>query len=136
MCNSPLWHYKQDMARTTPGDVKTIFDTDLSDSTIQQWIDVATLIVDDIQDKDSSINSTRLERIEKLLSAHFAASQDQRISQTSAESKSVEFQGDTEAMDIRGTKYGQNAIALDLTGHLSTLGKPTAGLTVPQVKDT
>jgi uncharacterized UBP type Zn finger protein len=124
------------MPRTTPGDVKTIFETDLSDSTIQEWIDVATLIVDDIEDADSSITNTRLERIEKLLSAHFAGTQDQRIAQTSAESKSVEFQGDTEMTDLRGTKYGQNAIALDPTGTLSTLGKPTATLSVPKIKET
>jgi len=124
------------MARTTPTDVKTIFETDLSDSTIQGWIDIATLIVDDIEDADPTLKAIRLERIEKLLSAHFAGSQDQRIAQTSAESKSVEFQGDTEMTDLRATKYGQNAIALDSTGTLSTLGKPTATISVPNVKET
>jgi len=123
------------MARTTPSAVKTILDTDLDDATVTEWIDMATLVVDDIAAKDSSINATRLEKIEQLVSAHFCSSQDQRIQSTSRESASVDYAGSTDAMDLRGTKHGQNAIQLDPTGTLSTLGKPSATLSVPEVKD-
>jgi hypothetical protein len=122
------------MSRASPSDVEAIFDTDLSTSTVQEWLNFATLIVDDIEDKDPSINATRLKKIETLLASHMASSQDQRIQSASAESKSVEYAGSTDSMDIRGTKHGQNAIALDPTGTLSTLGKPKATLQVPEVK--
>jgi len=122
------------MSRASPSDVEAIFDTDLSTSTVQEWLNFATLIVDDIEDTDPSIAATRLKKIETLLAAHMASSQDQRIQSASAESKSVEYAGSTDSMDIRGTKHGQNAIALDPTGLLSTLGKPKATLQVPEVK--
>lgn len=121
------------MARTTPAAVKTIFDTDLSDTAVSEWIDIATTVVDDIEAAGDNIAASRLEQIEKLLAAHYAAAQDQRISDTSRETASVTYQGET-GMNLRGTKYGQQAIQLDPTGELSTLGKPSASLTVPDAK--
>jgi len=123
------------MARITPTELREVFDTDLSDSSLTVWIDMASSIVDDIEDKDSSISSGRLENIEKLLASHFASSQDQRIESTSRETASVSYQGNTNSMDLRGTKHGQAAIQLDPTGVLSSLGKPTASLSVPDVKE-
>lgn len=123
------------MSRAAPADVKTIYDTDLNDPTIQRWLDIATFIVDDIEDVDPSIKAARLKQIETLVAAHVASSQDQRIQSTSAESKSVEYQGSTDSMDLRATKHGQNAIQLDPTSVLSTLGKPSATLSVPEVKE-
>jgi len=122
------------MSRASPSDVNAIFDTDLSNTTLQEWLNIATLVVDDIEDEDPSITATRLKKIETLLAAHMASSQDQRIQTTSAESKSVEYAGSTDSMDLRGTKHGQNAIQLDPTGILSTLGKPSASLSVPSIK--
>jgi len=121
------------MARTTPAAVKTIFDTDLSDAAVSEWIDIATTVVDDIEATGDNIPASRLEQIEKLLAAHYASAQDQRISDTSRETASVTYQGET-GMDLRGTKYGQQAIQLDPTGTLSTLGKPSASLGVPDAK--
>jgi len=55
--------------------------------------------------------------LEKLVTAHLASSQDQRIASTSRETASVEFQGET-GVGFEGTKYGQQALALDRTGTL------------------
>lgn len=125
------------MARVTATEVATIFDTDLDTSSggpLEVWIEIATDIVDDIQAKDGSIPDSRLKNIERLVAAHLASSQDQRIDSASRETASVTYQGDTGSMNLRGTKYGQNAIQLDPTGTLSTLGKPTASLSVPDTK--
>ena len=121
------------MARTTPTEVNAIFDTDLSDSSLSEWIDIASSVVDDVETEDSSISDTRLTQIEKLLAAHYASAQDQRIENTSRETASVTYQGET-GMNLRGTKYGQQAIQLDPTGTLSTLGKPSASFSVPDGK--
>lgn len=126
------------MARTNPSEVAKIFDTELDTSSggaLETWVDMASDIVDDIAAKDSSISSSRLANIEKLLAAHMASGQDQRIESTSRETASVSYQGETASMDLRGTKYGQRAIALDPSGHLSSLGKPKASVGVPDVKD-
>jgi len=125
------------MSRVTPSEVDTIFDTSLDTSqngTLSVWIEIANEIVDDIAAKDSSIQASRLKNIERLLAAHLASSQDQRIESVSRESASVDYAGSTDAMDLRGTKHGQNAIQLDPTSTLSTLGKPSATLSVPEVK--
>lgn len=124
------------MARTTPTDVAAIFDTDLDTSSggaLEQWVNIANTVVDDIAAEDSSISSTRLTQIEKLLAAHYASAQDQRISNASRETASVDYQGET-GMNLRGTKYGQQAIQLDPTGTLSSLGKPAASISIPDVK--
>jgi len=122
------------MARTTESDVSDIFDTDLDSASLSAWIEIANSVVDDIAAKDNTIGSTRLEQIEKLLAAHYASAQDQRIENVSRETASVTYQGET-GMNLRGTKYGQQAIQLDPTGLLSTLGKPTASINTPDVKD-
>lgn len=121
------------MARTTPTEVKEIFDTDLADSSVSEWIDIASSVVDDVVSNDNSLSDTRLTQIEKLLAAHYASAQDQRIADTSRETASVSYQGDT-GMNLQGTKYGQQAIQLDPTGTLSTLGKPRATFSVPDGK--
>lgn len=123
--------------RTTPSEVAKIFDTNLDTSdggSLDVWIEVANELVDDIADQDSSISSTRLTKIEKLVAAHLAASQDQRFESASAESRSVTYQGET-GMGFEGTKHGQAAIALDPTGTLAGSHLPDASLSVPDVKD-
>lgn len=122
------------MARTTPSDVKNIFNTDLSDSAVSDWIDIASEVVDTIDQAEDSVTDTRLTQIEKLLAAHYASAQDQRLSSTSRETASANYQGDT-GMNLMGTKYGQQAVQLDPTGTLAELGKPTATLSVPNVRD-
>lgn len=105
------------MARTDPTTVKATFDTDLSDSAVSDWISRAGHLVDDIANEDPDVSDSRLADIETLVAQHFAAAQDQRLASGDRESASVEFQGQT-WQDFRGTKYGQNAIALDPTGVL------------------
>jgi len=113
--------------------VKVLFDTDLADAAVSGWIDIASSVVDDIAAEDNTLSSTRLEQIEKLLAAHYASAQDQRIASTSRETANVNYQGGT-GMNLQGTKYGQQAIQLDPTGTLSTLGKPSASVFVPDIK--
>lgn len=125
------------MNRTNAQDVAQIFDTSLDDGAGQEleaWIEIAHEIVDDIAAADPSLSSTRLEQIEKLLAAHLASTQDQRHARDSGASRSVSYQGET-GMGIDGTKYGQQAKALDPTGTLANMGKPAASVGVPNVKD-
>lgn len=122
------------MARTNENDVLEIINTDLSTASIDAWIGVANELVDDIADEDPTLDSSRLEKIEKLAAAHLLSSQDQRIENASRETASITYQGDT-GMNFQGTKHGQAAIALDPTGVLAGAGKPTASLTVDSIKD-
>lgn len=125
------------MPRTTANEVAKIFDTELTTSNngqLEAWIEIANELVDDIADADSSIDSTRLTQIEKLLAAHLAATQDRRVESESRESARIDYQGET-GMRITATGYGQQASMLDPTGQLASLGKPGASVTTPDAKD-
>jgi len=113
------------MSRTDATSVTVLFDTDLPPATVTSWIDIATEIVDDIASADSTLGSTRLEQIEKLLAAGFAEAQDPRIQQAKRESASVTYD--------RPSYMGQ-AARLDPTGTISGLEKPAAGMKVPDLK--
>jgi hypothetical protein len=121
------------MPRTNESDVRAIFDTDLDSTSLTAWIEIASEYVDDIAAADSSLSSTRLETLEKLITAHFASSQDQRIQRADRNSASVTYQGET-GEGFSGTKYGQQALALDPTGTLANSQKPKASISVPDVK--
>lgn len=122
------------MPRTDAVDVATIFDTDLDSSgALSDWVEIANALVDDIADADSSLSSSRLEKIEKLVAAHLVASQDPRTERERVGDVTLEFQGET-GMHFEGTKHGQAALALDPTGVLASQSKPTASLHVPDGK--
>lgn len=106
------------MPRTTVTKVRNVFDTDLSDSELTSWMDVATELVDDVANADPSLSDSRLEKIERLTTAHLASTEDQRISNASRETGSVNYQGQS-GMGLNSTTYGQQAKVLDPTGQLA-----------------
>lgn len=121
------------MARTTVQKVRSILDTNVEDNAVTSWMDIASTLVDDIADADPTVSDSRLAKIEKVLTAHLVSTQDQRHAATSGASRSVEYQGET-GMGIEGTKYGQQAVALDPTNTLANMSKPDATVSVPDAK--
>jgi len=111
------------MARASASEVKQVYNTDLDDTTIEDWIDVSNELVNDRL--DGKLSESLLKRIEIQLAAHFASAQDQRAESVDQQSTSVDYQGET-GMGLKGTKYGQNALALDTTGALANSNKPGA----------
>jgi len=98
------------MSRTTPSDVLLTFDADATDPEVQQWIDQASLIVDDVE-SNSSATAERLEQIELLLSQHFLCAQYPRFTDQSGPSRSGSY-GEGRS----GTSYLDRANRLDPTG--------------------
>jgi len=121
------------MSRTNAAAINEVFDNSLSATQLETWADIASDLVDEIAAGDETVADDRLRRIETQLAAHFASSQDQRISETDRQSASVSYQGET-GMDLDGTKYGQTAKLLDPTDTLKNANKPTASVTVPSVR--
>lgn len=121
------------MSRTNAAAINEVFDSSLSATQLETWAEVASDLVDEIAAADETVADDRLRRIETQLAAHFAASQDQRIASTERTSASVDYQGAT-GEDLAGTKYGQTAKLLDPTGTLEHANKPTASVTVPNVR--
>lgn len=115
------------MPRTNKSDVKDIVDTELNDSSIDAWIEMANDLADDIS-VNGSINTNRLTRIEKLLSAHFIRLQEPGVETESVKDASFDFTGDF-GMDLNMTRYGQAAKRLDTTGTLSQNADSTKATT-------
>jgi len=119
------------MARTDTTSVQEIFDTDLSTDSLEAWIDVANSVVNDVEGVDPSISDTRLEQIEKLLAAGYAANQDPRINSASRETASVNYQRDNTEYP---NEYIASAVAVDPTGVIADQFKRTATLSVPDAR--
>ena len=116
------------MSRSAPSEVKAIIDTSLSDPTIQIWIDVANVIVDDhldCIDKDEVI----LKQIETNLSAHFVSMIDsdgtgKTVEKDKAEDLETEYTKQKMIdEEINTTVYGRAANALS-GGCLAKYDKP------------
>jgi len=108
--------------RTTDAAVKGIIEVDATISTTP-FIEAASAIVDD-ECVDSGYDSTRLELIERWLSAHFYAIRDKQVSSEKAGSVGEVFQFKL-GLNLAVTMYGQMAMQVDTQGNLANLSKRT-----------
>jgi hypothetical protein len=69
-----------------------------------------------------ALSNSELELIERWLSAHFYCCSDQPLAQKTTDGAAGQFQGKTED-GLCGTKYGQMAVRLDISGVLNALDK-------------
>ena len=119
--------------RTTTATVGGIIEVDASIS-MDPFIEVASALVTERCSADD-YDTTRLELIERWLSAHFYAMRDPRVTQERAGDVGASYQSHVgPGFDL--THYGQMAMRLDTAGGLASLneqskkgGKMTAGVT-------
>lgn len=118
------------MARVTATEVKYIISTTISDDAVNVHITAANLIVT-AQLADKSLSTEQLKEIERWLAAHFIAVQDPRKTEEELGEAREVLEGRNRSSTlngIMGTQYGQQAVALDTSGTLATLGKRRARL--------
>lgn len=110
------------MARTTATEVKQIITTSLSDADVNNYIDIATAMVDDL-DSDTTLTNARLILIEQWLTAHLIAitKERQTVDEKLGEA-AVKYTGKF-GENLQSTTYGQTAAMLDTSGTLAQLGK-------------
>lgn len=108
------------MARTTAENVALIVEVD-ADISLTPFIDMANELVTECC-ADAGYTATRLELIERWLSAHFYVIRDPRASSESA-GVSISYANPNVGMAIHGTKEGQQALLLDTAGGLTALSK-------------
>lgn len=114
--------------RVDASDVFEIFDTDISERALNNWINMAAETVDDIDDADvnDDLSEQRLELIEMNLAAHFASTQDPRVEAETVGDAEFRYKGASEVTD-----YWRTAAQLDTTDYLSDDGgKPAASINV------
>ena len=109
------------MARVTEVELKEIFPTDLDDSALTPFIEVATMIVDE-ELTNKGYTANRLKTIELYLAAHYAV--------ISLESGGIKYEKVSNAATsynvpmgegLKSTRYGAQALTLDTAGGLAAL---------------
>lgn len=120
------------MARTTSSDVIGILLEDYDSENLPSltpFIESASVIVDRVATcataRNKTLTTTELELIERWLAAHMYAMSDQPYTSRKTENAEGGFQGKT-SMYLEATKYGQNAVNIDYSGCLATMGTPNA----------
>ena len=106
--------------RTTPDAVAAIIEVDDA-ITLTPFIESASAVVDDVC-VPLLYDATRLELIERWLSAHFYALRDPRRSSEGASGVSASYQNAVD-LGFNCTHYGQAAMRLDTRGGLAALEK-------------
>lgn len=119
-------------SRVVPEEVKEIIETELSDTSIETFINAANLTITKILD-GADISSDQLKEIERWLTAHLiACTMERQVSKEALGQASVSYTGITQ-MGLNATLYGQQVKILDTTGLLaqqeSQQGKLLASIT-------
>ena len=122
------------MARTDADMVKAVmlpgkdYDTTAAPS-LTRFINMATALTDRVNTcatgRGLTLTTAELLEIETLLAAHFYQASDQGYTSKGTKGASASFHGQT-GMRLEGTKYGQAALTLDISGCLGSLGKARA----------
>ena len=107
--------------RTSSAAVGGIIEVDATID-LTPFIETASALVDDIAagDTNSVLTDTRLELIERWLSAYFYAIRDPRTSRERADRIELTYQTKVD-LNLSVTHYGQQAMILDSTGQLKLL---------------
>lgn len=117
------------MSRNAPAELKVIIpNTNLDDTTLQAFLDAASIIVDQIEAGcGSDLSQDTLKQIELYLAAHYAASADPSISvkQEKFENASKTYNTAEMGVGVMGTPFGNIANALS-NGCLAEIDKPPA----------
>jgi hypothetical protein len=110
------------MPRTSSAAVSAIIEVEPSIS-VTPFIEVANALVEELLAPTAiGYDATRLELIERWLSAHFYAIRDMRAATEQAKSISQGFQYKVD-LYLANTMYGQQVLILDTAGVLAALQK-------------
>ena len=110
--------------RVTNEEVRALIDADDSLS-VAPFIDTATALTDYVSAQDTlgMLNAALLKEIEKYLAAHFYEHLDPQYIEKKTGDAEAKFQGEF-GMSFDGSKWGQTAKDLDVTGTLASLSRP------------
>lgn len=109
--------------RTTDAEVRLVITTDATVDTAQ-FITTANALTDFVAAEDTSgiLNTALLKQIETYLAAHFYGVMDQQYRTKKTGDASATFQG-KDGMRLESTDWGQQAIAIDVSGTLASINK-------------
>ena len=133
------------MPRTSADDVRMELEADgypieaITDPQLTTvGIEPASLLVDE-ELAGTDLSDERLKLIERYLAGHNILSSGvdelrQTDKATNSDGSSTDYAGDRDHTDLRSTSLGQKAIQYDPSDTLANMNKPTASLSVPDVR--
>lgn len=110
------------MARTSVAALELVFQTDLAEANLQQFINDASVQIDELAAADTAVSADVLELLERYYAAHLASSYDQRLKSLKSGETTASFQGKW-GMKLESTDYGQKVLELDPSGFFASIGK-------------
>lgn len=113
------------MARTTAEKVRAVLNRDYDsrrEPSLTPYIEAASALVDDAAAADTSLSSSRLEKVERWLAAHFYKVSDKPYLEKWTGDAKAKYDGAT-GKYLEATLYGQTAVALDTSGYLAGLAQ-------------
>lgn len=114
------------MPRVTPGDVRVLLDTPITDLALEFAIENANdVVADHIVGHPDEPSEARLTRIERWLAVHFAHPMDPSAEEVTLGDVRERYEGVSER-GIGETRAGRAAIQADPTGELEQVGKTEA----------
>lgn len=112
------------MARITEAEVKEIIDTSITSGLVAFIAAASSIVEDELLGK--GLSTTRLKEIERYLAAHFVSirdtSQGQIVSEKIGDAQ-INYKQFGEARALNSSRYGQQAMFLDTSGTLASIGK-------------
>lgn len=120
-----------DGALTIPAAVREIIDTDLTDDRIANFINMAYVTRLPLSGKLGTCGGdAALAQIEQMLAAHFMTVYAPTVKSESIAGEWSVTYAMKDGEGLRSSRYGQNAIVLDCSGTLASLGSKQARLSV------
>jgi len=116
----------------TTDDVREIFDTDLTDARLANFINIAYVTTKNLGITDSDL----LKQLQLWLSAHYTTVYEGVVASQSVAGEWTVSYGMVLGEGLKSSVYGQQALALDTTGKLAKLSKPRAKFMVTSEYDT
>jgi hypothetical protein len=119
------------MPRATANDVRAAVPV-LEGASLDQYIETANALTSYIASKDSGsiLTSTLLRKIETYLAAHYYALFDPQYASKATDGASGNFIVGQSGQGLNATHWGQQAIALDLTGTLADIAQGGATIDI------
>lgn len=108
--------------RTTDAAVRSLLlsDVDPTVTDLTPWISLANIVTTDVCGSEPLYDATRLEAIERCLSAHFYCISDPRAKSEGVSGVSASYEGQWDLL-LFATRFGQMAATMDTQGYLSNM---------------
>ena len=117
--------------RTTEAEILRLMNSSLDEDEVTPFLRTANGLVTDILASVAVLTDARRAEIEGWLGAHFASIRDPSVKSEGIDTASFTYDVGTLGEGLKATRYGQQAIMLDISGTLASLasGKRPARFT-------